>query len=143
MGYDQNNAGLHLIPRGNKGSSETFQPFDKYGAIIAENHMKNKYADQKILEDVKLCNFISLADKRGQLKQCVCGGKYKYVDNLVIRFHRAGKMSSVQMPGKICIDCERKMAVKSELLSKINYELKETEISLLRKKISFLPTFIK
>lgn len=125
MGYDQNNAGLHLIPRGYKGSPETFQPFDKYGAIIAENHMKKEYTDQKILEDVQLCNFISLADKRGQLKQCVCGGKYKYVENLLIRFHRKGKMSSVQMPGKICIDCERKMVIKSELISKINCERKE------------------
>ena len=37
MEYVQNNAELHLIPHGYKGSPETFQPFDKYGAIIAKN----------------------------------------------------------------------------------------------------------
>ena len=119
MGYNQHNAGIHLIPHGHKGSVDSFQPYDKYGAIIAENHMINDKSDNKILEDIRLCNFILIAEKRGQIKHCVCGGKLNYKEKLAIKFHKKGKMSSMYMDGKQCIDCERKMVIKGELLSKI------------------------
>ena len=93
MGYNQNNVGIHLVPRGYKGSFDSFQPYDRYGAIIAENNLSKENREKKILEDIKLCNFISIADKRGQVKQCVCGGKLSYKENLVIKFHKNGKMS--------------------------------------------------
>ena len=119
MGYNQNNAGIHLVPRGYKGSFDSFQPYDRYGAIIAENNLSRENREKKILEDIKLCNFISIADKRGQVKQCVCGGKLSYKENLEIRFHKNGKMSSIHMNGKQCIDCERKLVIKGELLLKL------------------------
>ena len=81
--------------------------------------MSKENREKKILEDIKLCNFISIADKRGQVKQCVCGGKLSYKENLVIKFHKNGKMSSIHMNGKQCMDCERKLVIKGELLSKM------------------------
>ena len=49
MGYNQNNAGIHLVPRGYKGSFDSFQPYDRYGAIIAENNLSRENREKKIL----------------------------------------------------------------------------------------------
>ena len=46
-------------------------------------------------------------------------GKLSYKENLVIKFHKNGKMSSIHMNGKQCMDCERKLVIKGELLSKM------------------------
>ncbi|MDO4343828.1 MAG: hypothetical protein Q4C50_03390 [Eubacteriales bacterium] len=45
--------------------------------------------------------------------------KYKYVENMIIRFQRKGKMSSVQMPEKLYIDCKLKKVreLKKRMLS--------------------------
>lgn len=47
MGYNQNNAGIHLVPRGYKGSFDSFQPYDRYGAIIAENNLNKENREKK------------------------------------------------------------------------------------------------
>lgn len=39
MGYNQNHAGIHWVPRGYNGGFDSFQPYDKYGAMIAEANM--------------------------------------------------------------------------------------------------------
>ena len=122
MGYDQNNAGLHLVPRGYKGSRDSFQPYDKYAAIIAEANMKKQSkttTSEEILKEVELCNFVMFAKKRGEFKQCLCGGKLNYKDKLVVRYHDNNKMQSIEMMGKQCVDCERKMLVKSEVVDHI------------------------
>lgn len=118
MGYDQNNAGIHLVPKGYKSTRDSFQLYDKYAAIIAEANMKkkNKTSPDEILKDVELCNFVMFANKRGEFKQCLCGGKLNYKDKLVVKYHDKNKMQSIEMNGKQCEDCERKMFVKSEVI---------------------------
>ena len=128
MGYNQNHAGIHLIPYNYKEDFYDRESYDKYGAIIAETMSKRDrekliYDKEKIVADVVLCNFIIIDEKKGKRKKCLCGGKLHYKENIVIRFHNAGKMVSLLIAGKQCIECERKFVIKSILLSKIENEL--------------------
>ena len=118
MGYDQHNAGIHLIPRGYIGANDSFQLYDKYASMIAEAKIRkqSEKSVEEILKDVELCNFVMFANKRGELKKCLCGGKLNYKDKLRVVYHDKNKIQSVEMMGKQCINCERKMLVKSEVL---------------------------
>lgn len=59
------------------------------------------------------------AKKRGELRQCLCGRKLNYKEKLLIRYHDKGVMRTIEMNGKQCVDCERKMFVKSEVIEEI------------------------
>ena len=131
MNYDQNNAGIHLIPRGYKGRSDTIQPMDKYAEMIATAHMAGRKKDNKdneIIKNIENCNFIIFMSKRGQRKKCLCGGELHYKDKVVIKFRDGDIMKSIEMAGKQCVDCERKVLVKSEVLEKVKQELYKPEL---------------
>lgn len=114
MGKDNNNAGIHLVPKGYNGKTDIVDVFDKYGTMIAEN--RNKKEDiESILSDVELCNFIEIVDKRGERNKCLCGGVLSYDEKLMIRFHHNKNMVYLKMAGKQCKDCERKLVVRNEL----------------------------
>lgn len=115
MGRDNNNAGIHLVPKGYNGRTDVIDRFDGYGAMIAEHNRNKKEDIESFLSDIELCNFIEIVDKRGERKYCLCGGVLKYEEKLIIRFHHNKNMTFVNMPGKKCIDCERKLVVRKEL----------------------------
>ena len=69
MGYNQNHAGIHLIPYNYKEDFYDRESYDKYGAIIAETMSKRDrekliYDKEKIVADVVLCNFIIIDEKK-------------------------------------------------------------------------------
>ena len=68
MGYNQNNAGIHLVPRGYKGSFDSFQPYDRYGAIIAENNLSKENREKKRLRK-KECTQKEKAGRTGSGRQ--------------------------------------------------------------------------
>ena len=115
MGRDNNNAGLHLVPRGYNGRTDIVDTFDRYGAMIVENNRSKKQDIESLLLDVELCNFIEIVDKRGEKKNCLCGGMLKYDEKLMIRFHHKKNMVFLRMAGKQCKECERKLVVRKEL----------------------------
>ena len=132
MGYNQNYAGIHLIPRGYRGI-ENYQSFDKYDLMIAEAQEK-KYRNSNlnnsvdtIMKEVEVCNFVMIARKRGEIKRCVCGGKLKYCERLTVKFHNKGVMTSIQMTGKQCVDCDRKLIIKKEVLQQVSEFIQASE----------------
>lgn len=73
MGYNQNHAGIHPIPYGYKGDFYDRESYDKYGAIITETMLKKDrekliYDKEKIIADVKICNFIVIDKKKVKQK---------------------------------------------------------------------------
>lgn len=91
--------------------------------MLKKDREKLIYDKEKIIADVKICNFIVIDEKKGKTKKCFCGGKLHYKQNIVIRFHNSREMDSVLIAGKQCIDCERKIVIKSILLSEIENKL--------------------
>ena len=67
-----------------------------------------------------MCNFINIENKKGEVKKCLCGGNLTFKDKLAIRFHKNGKMETVEITGKQCVDCDRKLVIKSLLLNEIS-----------------------
>ena len=61
MSIDQNNAGIHLIPKQSK--KEFINYTGKYPEIIAETNSNN---DAKIIEDIKICNFCEIINDKGK-----------------------------------------------------------------------------
>ena len=119
MGRDNNNAGIHLVPKGYNGRTDMVDTFDRYGAMIAENRRSKKEDIESLLSDIELCNFIDIVNKRGERKKCLCGGALKYEEKLMIRFHHNRNMVYFEMTGKQCKDCERKLVVRNELCEKL------------------------
>lgn len=120
MGYNQNHAGIHPVPRGYRGARDTVQPYDKYAAMIVESKERNNKSEipEKLFKEVELCNFVMLEKKRGEIKKCLCGGRLNYKSNLIIKYRHNGVMKSVEMDGKQCVDCGRKLFVRSELMER-------------------------
>mgnify|MGYP000074280632 CR=1 FL=1 len=119
MGYNQNHAGIHLLPKENKDRMNFLGEKDKYGMMLGEYKANNALKDSEILQDVKICNFVVLTNTKGEISNCLCGGKFKYIEKLPIHYHNRGKMVTIQLSGKQCIDCGRKLFVKSEIVKKI------------------------
>ena len=123
MGYNQNHAGIHLLPKGSKGTMNFSGEKDKYGLLLGEYKANNTLNDSEILQDVKICNFVVLTNTRGEISTCLCGGKFKYMEKLSIHYHNRGKMKTIQLDGKQCVDCGRKLFVKSEIVKVIRNAL--------------------
>ena len=79
MGYNQHNAGLHMLQT-KKPIFDDYGYADKYTEMIAESTAKktmkrkpnypqatrNKnYKDEKLLEHINICNFLVLESRRG------------------------------------------------------------------------------
>lgn len=120
MGYNQNHAGIHPVPRGSKGTMNFSEEKNKYGMLIGEYRTKNTRSDSEILQDVKICNFVVLTNVRGEVSACLCGGRFKSLEKIPVRYHNImGKMETVQLDGKQCVDCGRKLFVKSDIIKSI------------------------
>lgn len=118
MGYNQNNAGMHMIPHNYRGRTDTVDCQDKYATMIAESKY-TRINDEKIIEDIELCNFIMIEQRKGEVHRCLCGGNLEFKEKIAIKFHQNEKMKTVEITGKQCVDCERKLVVKSILLNAI------------------------
>ena len=73
-----------------------------------------------MIADIKLCNFIEIWNKRGERKNCLCGGLLQYSDAVVVKYHQKGKMIQAVVSGKECPDCERKFVIKELILKAIS-----------------------
>ncbi len=118
MGRNNNNAGIHIIPRGYQGPSETDE-YDKYYELIADSK-KGSLLDSKIIEDINACNFITIWDKKGKYNECKCRcSKLKYADNKV-KYHKSyDSLGTVVVPGKVCPACGRMYVVRDIVLNVI------------------------
>ena len=116
MGYNQNHAGMHLLPKRNKNTMNFAGEKDKYGIMLGEYKAKSMLNDSEILQDVKICNFVVLTNTREKVSTCLCGGKFINKEKLPIHYHNRGKMETLQLDGKQCIDCGRKLFVKAEII---------------------------
>lgn len=123
MGRDNHNAGLHFV-RSRWATNDSFSGYsDRYAEIINEAHyskQKQKEDEKKLLQDIEICNFIILCEKRGTVSTCRCGGKFDYKDNIIVRYHGPKNMMAVKIAGKVCRDCERKLIIKSIVLNAIS-----------------------
>lgn len=128
MGYNQNHAGIHLLPKKNKGAMKFAGEKDKYGMMLGEYKARNALNDSEILQDVKICNFVVFTNTREEVLNCLCGGKFKDVEKIPVHYHNRGKMETIQLSGKQCVDCGRKLFVKSEIVKKIRNVMRITGI---------------
>lgn len=123
MGYNQNHAGLHLIPHGYSGLQNE-KEYDKYSEMIAETSLiRQEMRKNATLKDIEICNFIIIEKVMGKRKTCLCGGKMNYMENLPIRLHHGGEIITIYVPGKICVDCGRKLMIEKNLLKEIKKQL--------------------
>lgn len=123
MGRDNNNAGIHIIPRGYQGVGDTDE-YDKYAKIIAESK-GGSLLDSKIIEDINACNFITIWDKKGKYNECKCRcSKLKFADN-TIKYHKTfDSLGSVVVPGKVCPECGRMYVVRELVLEAIKQHVR-------------------
>lgn len=59
MGYNQNHAGIHLVPSEYKWRTDIIELHDKYGAMLVENKIKTDEINrgeirEKFLKDIQL-----------------------------------------------------------------------------------------
>lgn len=119
MSYNQHNAGIHLVPIGYKTKYDDIEQDSKYRIMMREAEEDPEYRKRKLIKEIELCNFIFLLEKRGTRKNCLCGSKLNYKENIKIKFRCHGKMETIFVTGKQCVDCERKFVVKKEILTEI------------------------
>ncbi len=119
MGRDNNNAGIHLIPNGYNGPSENDE-YDKYAELLADFPKNSKAIDDRIIEDVTLCNFLSVWDKKGRYNECRCKcSKLTYAE-LKLKYHKTpSELGVADVTGKICPACGRMYAVREIILKAI------------------------
>lgn len=53
MGYNQNHAGIHLLPKGSKGTMNFSGEKDKYGMLLGEYKANNTLNDRRIVQYVQ------------------------------------------------------------------------------------------
>lgn len=112
MGYNQQNAGMHI---------KTFKKnyFDKEADAELIERVNYK-KEEEYIKKIELCNFVIIAIKRGKRKRCICGGKLNYQSNIMIKYRNDDRvMENIITDGKICVDCGRKLVIRSEILDKI------------------------
>ncbi len=121
MGYNQNNAGIHMRPRNYKYKSDIQSPYDKYAAIMAEDRNRRLKDDFLFNENyligyIEKLEKITLWDEKGQIKQCHCGGHLKLTThNLTIQEGQTKLL--IQVEGKVCKDCGQMFIVKDLLVN--------------------------
>lgn len=128
MGRDNNNAGIHLLPRGYNGSTDSIDEYDKYSSIIADQLDRpyrfgvNSIPPYKsVFTDIEVCNFITLWNTRGESNRCLCGcTPLKFNGKVYIKYHKNNKMENILIPAKQCPDCGRIFAVKSIIMKELN-----------------------
>lgn len=128
MGYNQNHAGIHLVPSEYKWRTDIIELHDKYGAMLVENKIKTDEINrgeirEKFLKDIQLNNVVIITKKRGEIKNCSCGGKLDYRENISINFESNGKKREIQMTGKQCVECRCKIVVEKELFKRFELKL--------------------
>lgn len=123
MSYNKYNAGMHLIPLGYKMKYDGIEQDNKYGRMMSDAEEDLEYRKRKLLKEIELCNFIYLLEKRGNRKTCLCENKLNYKQNMKIKYRYRGKMETILVTGKQCVECERKFVVKKEILTEIMSKL--------------------
>lgn len=122
MGYDNINAGIHLVPHGYRIAYDNVDTYDKYAGMIVENkNTKIDYSQQKTNSTLlSTGNDIVLWDIRGQSTHCECSNILDYSDNIPIQCTYKKTTNKIIMAGKVCRSCGKIYVVKSELIKKVS-----------------------
>ena len=122
MGKDNNNAGIHAIPKGYRGPSEADE-YDKYAEMIAESD-RHSILEDKIISDVRDCNFIILWDKKGKYNECKCKCAKLKFSELEIKYHKTfNTLGTVYVSGKTCPACGRMYVVRDLVIEAIRKQM--------------------